>query len=66
MEITLNGEKRSFDAPLTLAALLESLDLGDKMVLVEQNLKVIPRDELDSVTLSHGDTIEIFRLAGGG
>ena len=66
MEITLNGEKRAFDAPMTVEELLDVLDLGGQLVLVEKNRNVIPRDDMAQAPVSHGDVIEVFRLAGGG
>lgn len=66
MMISINGEKREFDAPLTVTGLLDVLGLGEQMVLVEQNLEVIPRNEMENVQVSEGDAIEILRLAGGG
>ena len=66
MNVTVNGEKREFDAPLTIAELLGVLGLGEQMVLVEQNLEVIPRNEMGTVKISDGDAIEVLRLAGGG
>jgi sulfur carrier protein len=66
MEITLNGEKREFNGAMTVMELLEALGLGEQMVLVEQNLNVIPRNEMAAVQVAEGDVIEVFRLAGGG
>jgi len=66
MMITVNGEERQFDTPLSITDLLEVLGLGEQMVLVEQNMEVVPRNEMGSMKVSDGDTIEIFRLAGGG
>jgi thiamine biosynthesis protein ThiS len=66
MDITINGEKRQFDTSLTIEALLDVLGLAEQMVLVEQNLEVIPHDEMKNVQICEGDIIEILRLAGGG
>jgi len=66
MNVTVNGEEKQFDAPLTVTELLDVLGLGEQMVLVEQNLEVIPRNEMGTVKISDGDAIEVLRLAGGG
>ncbi len=66
MKVTVNGEEREFEAPLTIAGMLDALGLGEQMVLVEQNLNIIPRNEMEDVQVSEGDTIEILRMAGGG
>ncbi len=66
MEILLNGEKRKIDAGLTLAQLLESLEIRTGSVAVECNEKVIPRKSLEHVALNSGDKVEIVRFVGGG
>ena len=43
MQITINGEDRSFEAPLTLAALLDQLGLKLDRVAVEYNRAILPR-----------------------
>ncbi len=66
MQITLNGEKRSFPAPLTLRALLEALSLGGKPVVVEQNQAALLPRELDAAIVSDGDVIEVVQITAGG
>jgi sulfur carrier protein len=66
MGITINGENRDFDLPMTVAELLKVLAFDARSVLVERNLQVIDRDEMDSVFVCEGDTIEILRVLGGG
>jgi len=66
VNITVNGEKRQFDSPLTISGLLEALGLKEQMVLVEHNRNVVPKDEMPQMAVADGDVIEVFRLAGGG
>ncbi|MBW2064984.1 MAG: sulfur carrier protein ThiS [Deltaproteobacteria bacterium] len=66
MEITLNGEKRRFSESLTVAQLLKGLDLDPKTVLVELNLQVVPRDEMEKTPIRDGDSLEIIGIFGGG
>lgn len=66
MEITVNGEKRHCDGPLTLLGLLETLGLRPGSVALERNRAVVPRKEMDRQVLREGDEIEIIRLVGGG
>ena len=66
MEILLNGEKRHVDTGLTLAKLLESLEVKKGAVAVECNEKVVPRRDLEQVALNAGDKVEIVRFVGGG
>ncbi|HEY0266578.1 MAG TPA: sulfur carrier protein ThiS, partial [Rhizomicrobium sp.] len=64
LEITLNGEMRRLDAPLTLRGLLESLGLDPAKIAVERNLEIVPRSTYDQVPLAHGDRLEIVHFIG--
>ena len=66
MQITLNGEKRTFDSPLTVRALLDDLGLGGKPVVVEQNQTALLPRELDTASVSEGDVIEVVQITAGG
>ena len=66
MEVTVNGEKRSYDGPMTLLGLVESLGLRPGMVAVERNHRIIPRNDMEKETIGEGDSFEIIRLVGGG
>lgn len=66
MKITLNGEKRELDGPQTVRSLLESIGLGCKPVVVEQNqVALLPR-EIDGAAVSDGDVIEVVQITAGG
>ena len=41
--LTLNGEARAFDGPMTVAALLATLGLETRKVAVERNAEIVPR-----------------------
>lgn len=66
MQITLNGEKRTLDSPLTLRALLETLGLGGKPVVVEQNQAALLPRELETASVNDGDVIEVVQITAGG
>jgi sulfur carrier protein len=66
MEITVNGEKRSCAEPLTVVGLLQMLGINPKSVVVERNLNIVARAEMEIDTIRDGDAIEIIRLVGGG
>ncbi len=44
MEIRVNGEIRCWDSPVTVLALVESLGIRPGTVVVERNLKIVPRE----------------------
>lgn len=66
MQITLNGEKRTLDSPLPLRALLETLGLGGKPVVVEQNQAALLPRELETASVNDGDVIEVVQITAGG
>ncbi|MFM7606168.1 MAG: sulfur carrier protein ThiS [Prosthecobacter sp.] len=66
MQITLNGEKRAFDSPLTVRDLLVATGLEGKPVVVEQNhIALLPR-EIHTAHVVDGDVIEVVQITAGG
>ena len=66
MEVKINGEKRSFDTPLTVSGLLDSLGINPQSVVVERNLQIVIRGKMDQELIEHGDSVEIIKLVSGG
>src|SRR5947209_6217802 len=64
--ITLNGEARSFPAPLTVSQLLDALGQGRRPVAVEVNQEVVPAARHGECRLADGDAVEVVTLVGGG
>ena len=66
IELSINGEPRHFPAPLTLAQLIESLELTGKRIAIEKNGEIVPRSQHASTPLASGDRLEIVVAVGGG
>ena len=66
MNITINGESRSFSVPLTVAALVETLGYTGKRIAVERNGEIVPRGRHAETPLAEADRIEIVVAVGGG
>jgi thiazole synthase len=66
MQVTINGETQSFDAPMTVAEVLSRIGLDGRKVAVERNLEIVPRSGYHTVELADGDRIEIVHFIGGG
>ena len=66
MRLTINGEHRSFEPPLTVDGLLDSIGLDAAKVAVERNLEIVPRSLYGTVPLDDGDRLEIVHFIGGG
>ena len=62
----INGERRSFPAPLTVGELVRVLGKDPKALAVEVNRDVVPRAEHELRWLLEGDEVEIVTLVGGG
>lgn len=66
MTITLNGDPYVVEGALTVAALLERLDIDARRVAVEYNLVVLKRANFAQTSLCEGDVVEIVNFVGGG
>jgi sulfur carrier protein len=66
IELAINGEPRSFPAPLTIARLIELLDLAGKRIAIEKNGEIVPRSQHADTPLANGDRLEIVVAVGGG
>jgi sulfur carrier protein len=66
IELVINGEARSFPAPLTLGQLVQMLDLAGKRIAIEKNGEIVPRSQHADTLLASGDRLEIVIAVGGG
>jgi sulfur carrier protein len=66
MQITLNGDKTELPGPLTVAALLDRLNIDARVVAVELNGKVVKRLHHADRVITEGAEVEIVAFVGGG
>src|SRR5437764_2699160 len=66
IEIRLNGEARQIPAPLSIAELLDHLNLPKEYVAVECNRSILPKQKWKTVALAQGDELEVVHFVGGG
>jgi sulfur carrier protein len=71
MNLHINGDARDFADPtppaeLTLATLIESLNMKSDRVAVELNREIAPRGRWAQIVLKDGDRLEIVHFVGGG
>ncbi len=66
MKLHINGEARDFNPPLTLANLVDQLDMKADRVAVELNRSIVPREQWKGTSLAEGDRLEIVHFVGGG
>ena len=65
MTLTVNGEPRETDAA-TVAEFLESRGLQSRMVVVEHNGEIVPRDHYGDTPLHDRDSLEVVQMMAGG
>lgn len=66
LQLIINGEPRRFSCPLSVASLVETLDLAGKRIAVERNGEIVPKSQHAVTTLANGDQLEIVVAVGGG
>jgi sulfur carrier protein len=66
MNIRINGEEKEIKQGLSIAALLDELQIRPGRVVVELNRNIIAREALGSTALKDGDSLEIVHFVGGG
>lgn len=66
IDLVINGEPRTFPAPLTLSQLIDTLDMAGKRIAIEKNGEIVPRSRHAETALAQGDRLEIVVAVGGG
>ncbi|WP_447973320.1 sulfur carrier protein ThiS [Nitrospira sp. Kam-Ns4a] len=66
IRIQVNGESRTAPGGVTVADLLQELDVRPERVAVEVNLEIVDRGDFHRHRLQDGDRIEILSFIGGG
>ena len=67
--VTINGQDRSFaklTAPVSLARVIEELELKGDRIAVEHNGEIVERTRWVSRPVASGDRLEIVHFVGGG
>jgi len=67
MKILVNGNLKQFETTsMTIAELVNALNIVGKRIAVECNGEIVPRSQYDQVTLKEGDELEVVGAVGGG
>jgi thiamine biosynthesis protein ThiS len=66
MQLVINGEVTEVPAAISLAGLVEHLQLQGDRVAVELNRQIVRRDYWASTPLRDKDRLEIVHFVGGG
>ena len=65
MQLIINGESMELATDLTLAGLVQELNIEGK-IAIELNEDIVPRSLYEKTSLKSGDCIEIVNAIGGG
>jgi sulfur carrier protein len=67
MSITLNGKSVDLQKGVnTVEQLLSHYQLGNRIVVIEVNKEIVMKENYKTMSLSHGDVVEIIHFVGGG
>jgi thiamine biosynthesis protein ThiS len=66
MKIRINGEDKEIAEGLSIARLLEELQIRPGRVVIEYNRNIVSREAHGSTLLKDGDALEIVHFVGGG
>ena len=66
MRVFVNGDEKDFDVGISLAELIEQLELPAARIAIELNRDVVRRSDWGSTMLKDDDRIEIVHFVGGG
>ncbi len=64
--VTINGDAREIPAGKSVRALLDTLGLHPRLVVVEHNREILDRERYDATEVRAGDTLELVHFVGGG
>ncbi|MFN3690929.1 MAG: sulfur carrier protein ThiS [Fimbriimonadales bacterium] len=66
MQVRINGKDYELPESTTLLQLLQERGVDPRMVVVEYNYEILPRERYGEITLREGDTLEIVQMTAGG
>lgn len=66
MKIYINGEPHEVSKLISVAQLIEQLDLTGKRIAIELNQEIVPRSQHAETFLKENDQLEIVHAIGGG
>ncbi|MCA1778736.1 MAG: sulfur carrier protein ThiS [Xanthomonadaceae bacterium] len=66
IEVTVNGRREPFPASLSVAELLQRMNLTERRVAVEVNGAIVPKSQHPAHRIDGGDQVEIVQAIGGG
>ena len=66
MNLTINGEAKSFDSSLNIAEIISNLHIEGKVMAAAVNMDVVKKENWNTFTPQENDKIEFLQFVGGG
>lgn len=66
IELQVNGESQTYSIGTSLPDVLTQIGLNPRLVAVEYNGEILPRQFWDTTIVQTGDRLEIVTIIGGG
>jgi len=66
MELTVNGETKSYPEALTLSELIEKLGIRTQVMAAAVNMEIVKKEAWKQHKLQEGDRVELLDFVGGG
>jgi len=66
MNLTINGEAKSFDSALNIAEIISILHIEGKVMAAAVNMDVVKKENWNTFTPQENDKIEFLQFVGGG
>jgi thiamine biosynthesis protein ThiS len=66
VSVTINGDVRAVRHGMSVTDLLESLGLHPRLIVVEYNRDILPRERYAETPVHPGDNFELVHFVGGG
>jgi len=64
--VNINGTKRQFPESISVASLIEEMELTGKRIALERNGEIVPRSSFATQKLVEGDKLEVVVAVGDG
>jgi sulfur carrier protein len=66
MKLIINGETKEFNRDITLADMLQKLDLTSKVMAAAVNMEIVKQGSWADYKLKDMDKVELLDFVGGG
>ncbi|TWT87941.1 sulfur carrier protein ThiS [Neorhodopirellula pilleata] len=66
LQITVNGSPAEIPHAMSVAELLQTVEVPKNYLAVEVNEEVVAKEDHGNVTVGEGDRVEVVTLVGGG